>query len=177
MHRLFTALSLTLLLFTPAGAQKKSDREEENLLGAVRSVSSQTTDFVDGKLQEKGRPRRLDVVTYDPKGNETERTIYDDYGFLVGKEVHTHDAHGNLMESVLSDPKGAVIGRRTYAYDNGKLTQVVSYDGKGNVGLKQVDSYGENGRLREETHYDPKKAVGKTIYKHDEKGNVSEAAF
>lgn len=177
MHRLFTVLTLTLLLFNSAGAQKKPDREKENLLGAVRSVRSQMTDYIDEKLQEKERTKQLDIVTYDTKGNEVERTIYDDYGFLVGKEVHTHDANGNLIESVLSDPKGVVMERRVYVYDMGKLTQTVSYDGKGNVGLKQVNSYGENGRLREETYYDPKKAVGKTIYKFDGKGNVSEVAF
>lgn len=177
MHRLFTALTLTLLLSNSAGAQKKPDREKENLLGAVRSVRSQMTDFIDEKLQEKGRTKQLDVVTYDTKGNEAERTIYNDYGFLVGKEVRTHDAKGNLIESILSDPKGAVMERRVYTYDNDKLTQIVSSDGKGNVGLKQANSYGENGRLREETYYDPKKAVGKTVYKYDEKGSISEVAF
>lgn len=177
MHRLFTVLTLTLLLFNSVGAQKKSDREKENLLGAVRSVRSQMIDYVDGKLEEKGRTKQLDIVNYDTKGNEAERTIYDDYGFLVGKEVHTHDAHGYLIESVLSDPKGVVMGRRVYAYDNSKLTQIVGSDGKGNVGLKQVNSYGENDRLREVSYYDPKKAVGKTVYKYDGKGNISEVAF
>ena len=177
MHRLFTVLTLTLLLSNSAGAQKKPDRGKENLLGAVRSVRSQMTDFIDEKLQEKGRTKQLDVVTYDTKGNEVERTIYNDYGFLVGKEVRTHDAKSNLIESILSDPKGAVMERRVYTYDNDKLTQIVSSDGKGNVGLKQANSYGDSGRLREETYYDPKKAVGKPVYKYDGKGNISEVAF
>ena len=51
------------------------------------------------------------------------------------------------------------------------------HDGKGTAVLKQVNSYGENERLREETYYDPKKAAGKTVYQYDEKGNVSEVAF
>jgi len=177
MYRLFTVVTLTLLLFNLAGTQKKPDREKENLLGAVRSVRSQMADYIDGKLQEKGRTKQLDIVTYDAKGNEVERTIYDDYGFLIGKEVHTHDANGNLIESVLSDPKGVVMERRVYAYDNGKVTEVVSYGEKHNVGLKQVNSYGEHGRLREEIYYDSKKAIGKTVYKYDEKGNISEVAF
>lgn len=177
MHRLFIILTLILLLCNSAGAQQKPDREKANLLGAVRSVRSQMTDSIDGNLQGKGRAKQLDIVTYDTDGNEVERTIYDDYGFLVGKEVHTHDAKGNLIESILSDPKGMLMERRVYAYDNGKLTRIVSSDGKGNVGLKQVNSYGEHGRLREETYYDPKKAVGKTVYKYDEKGNISEVTF
>jgi len=177
MYRLFAVLTFILLLLNSLGAQKKTDREKENLLGAVRSVRSQMAAYIDGKSQEKGRTKQLDVVTYDPTGKEVERTIYDDYGFLVGKEVYTHDAKGNLIERVLSDPKGVVIERRVYTYDNGKLTQIVSYDGKGNIGLKQVNSYDANSRLHEETYYDPKKAAGKTVYKYDEKGSISEVAF
>lgn len=177
MYRLPAALTLTLLLFNPADAQKKPDREKANLIGAVRSVRSQMTDYLGGKIQEEGRTKQLDVATYDTKGNEVERTIYDDYGFLFGKEIHTHDANGNLVESVLSDPKGVIMERRVYAYDNGKLAQIVSYDGKGVARLKQINTYGENGRLREETYYDPKKSVGKTVYKYDGKGNISEVTF
>jgi hypothetical protein len=177
MHRLFAVLILALLLFNSAGAQKKPDREKENLFGAVRSVRSQMKDYVGEDLQEEGRTKQLDMVVYDTKGSEVERTIYDDYGFLVGKEAHTHDASGNLIESILSDDKGVVVGRRVYTYDNGKLIQIVSYDGKGNAVLKQVNSYGENGRLLEETYYDPKKAAGKTVHKYDERGNISEVAF
>lgn len=177
MHRVSAVLTLSLLLFNLAGAQKKLDRENENLLGAVRSVRSQQTDYLDGNLHKQGRTRQLDMVIYDAKGNEAERTIYDDYGFLVGNEVHTHDANGNLIESILSDDKGVVMERRVYTYDKGKLTQIIIYDGKGNAGLKQVNSYNEDDQLREETYYDPNKAAGKTVYKYDERGNISEVAF
>jgi hypothetical protein len=177
MYRLFAVLTLALLLFHSAGAQKKLDREKESLLGTVRSARSRMTDYLGGSLQEEGRTMQMGTVMYDAKGNEVECTIYDDYGFLIGKEVHTHDASDNLIESVLSDDKGAVMERRVYTYDKGKLTQVVSYDDKGNAVLKQVNSYGENGRLREETYYDPKRAVGKTVSDYEEKENVSEVAF
>jgi hypothetical protein len=177
MYRLFSVLTLTLLLSNSVGAQKNTDREKENLLGAVRSVRSQMMDYIGGKLQEKGRAKQLDTVTYDTSGNEVERVIYDGYGFLVGKEIHTLDAKGNRTESILSDPKGVVMERRVYTYENSTLIQILSYDGKGNIGLKQVNSYDANGRLREQTYYDPNKAAGKTIYKYDGKGKVSEAAF
>ncbi|MDX6613649.1 MAG: hypothetical protein QOD75_2835 [Blastocatellia bacterium] len=176
MNGLFTAITATLLLTASLFAQHKPDREKANLLGPVRSVHSQMTSYIDEKSQETEPTKQLDTVLYDPKGNEIERTIYDDYGFLAGKEVHTFDANDNLMGSVLSDPEGAVMQRQVYAYPNGKLTQIVSYDGKGKVGLKQINAYGENGKLREETYYE-QKAVGKTLYKYDSKGNLSEVAF
>ena len=168
---------LYLLLFSSAGAQRKTDREKENLLGPVRSVRSQSMDYVDGQSQEKGQTRQLDTVTYAANGNEIERTIYDDFGFLVGKEIHTCDAKGYLLESVLSDPKGAILEKRAYSYDSGNLLQIITYDEKNRIGLKQVNSYDANHRLREETYYDPKNAVGKTIYKYDENGSISEVAF
>jgi hypothetical protein len=170
------ALTLVLILVNLAVAQK-TDRERASLLGAVHSVRSQTEDYAGENLQEKVRTRQLDTVTYDTNGNESERIIYDDYGFLVGKEVHTRDAKETLIESILSDPKGVVMERRAYTHDNGKLIQITTYDGKGIAVLKQVNSHDAHGRLRDETYYDPKNAVGKTVYKYDEKGNISEVAF
>jgi len=174
--RLLGALTLVLLLTNLALAQK-TDREKASLLGAVHSVRSHTADYLDEDLREKGRIKQLDTVTYDANGNESERIIYDDYGFLVGKEVHTHDAKDNLTASVLSNPKGVVMERRAFTHDNGKLVQIMTYDGKGSAVLKQVNSHDAHGRLRDETYYDPKNAVGKTVYKYDEKGNISEVAF
>ena len=99
--RLLRALTLVLLLINPAVAQK-ADREKEGLLGAVHSVRSQTA-YLDETSKEKERTKQLDTVTYDTNGNESVRIIYDDYGFLVGTEVHTHDPKDNLTESILSD--------------------------------------------------------------------------
>jgi len=177
MHRLFTALTLPLLIFSLAAAQKGPDREGENLLGAVRSVRSQMTEYSDGDSQGESRTRQRDLVTYDARGKEVERTIYDDYGFLVGKEVYARDANGNLIESVLSDPKGVAMERQTYAYANAKLAEIVGHDGRGNVGLREVYAYDEDGRLREVTYYEGREAVGKTAYSYDGQGRVSEVAF
>lgn len=174
--RLLRALTLVLLLINLAVGQK-ADREKKGLLGAVHSVRAQTADYLDENSKEKGRAKQLDIVTYDTKGNESERIIYDDYGFLVGKEVHSRDDKDNLIESILSDPKGVVMERRTYTHYNGKLVQIMTYDEKGSLVLKQVNSHDSNGRLRAETYYDPKNAVGKTLYEFDGKGNVSEVAF
>lgn len=135
------------------------------------------SDYVDEGLREKRRPRQLDTVTYDTKGNEIERMIYDDYGFLVGKEVRTRDGDGNLVESALTDPKGAIMERRVYSYDKGNLTQIIRYDAKGGAVLRQVDSYDAGGRLVEEAYFDSKKLLGKTVYKYDPKASVSEVSF
>ena len=177
MCRMILALTLALLLFNSAVAQETTDREKENLLGAVRSVRSRMTYYVGGELQREPRADWLDTAIYDARGNEVERSIYDDDGFPAGKEVHTRGADGSLVESVVSDLEGGVMERRVYKYDGGTLIQIISSDGKGNVVLKRVRSYGAGGRLHEETYYDSKGAAGKTVYKYDGNGRSSDLAF
>jgi hypothetical protein len=166
-----------LLLFDPAGAQPKTDREKEHLIGSVKSVRSEVTDYDRDSSPRKGRARQLDTVTYDVNGNEVERIIYDDYGFLVGKEIRTYDANDVLIETRLSDPKGPMMERRVYGVDNGKLAQIITYGPKNVAVLKQIDAYDANGRLQQELYFDPDKLRGKTVYKYDQSSNISEVNF
>ena len=164
-------------MFDPAGAQPKTDKEKENLIGAVQSVRSQVTAYDRDSSPRKGRARQLDTVTYDAKGNEIERIIYDDYGFLVGKEIRDYDADGVISEIRLSDPKGALMERRIYTFNNAKLAQIVSNNSNNVTVLKQVDTYDAKGRLKEELYFDPNKLAGKTAYKYDQSSNISEVSF
>lgn len=177
MRQSTTVFAVILLLFLSAKAQKKSDKDNENLLGPVKSVHSELTRFTDMNLKDASLPTQLDVVIYDPNGREIERTIYDDYGFLVGKLRRTHDAAGNLTESVMSDEKGEFRERGVYTYTDGRLTQIVRTDASGAGGYKQINSYDENSRIREEAIFIQDKAVGKTVFKYNPQGNLSEAAF
>ena len=176
MRRLLTAFTVTLLLSYSAGAQNKSDREKASLLGPVRTVRTQNTDYSDGTLQERLGTKERDTVTYDQKGNEIERVIYDDYGFLRGKEVRTYDAQGNLTENVFSDETG-VVGRRVYTYQNGKRIRIVASDSKGKVDTTQDNLYGKDGLILEEKYSAGGKALGKTVYKHDQNGNLTGVRF
>jgi hypothetical protein len=169
-------LALVLSLFHLVDAQK-TDREKAGLLGAVKTVSSKQINYIDGNLEAAGITKQQDSVTYDKIGNETERIVYDDYGFLVGKEVRTFNASANLIQTVLSDPKNAVLEKQTYSYENNRLIQILSFDDKGSVYLKQLHTYDAKGRLTEEVYYLGDKAAGKTVYQYDAKGNISEVAF
>ena len=125
-----------------------------------------------------GRHKKLDSVTFDASGKITERTIYDDYGFLVGKEIYSYDSKGNLTKTELYDSKGAVEEKRAFTYGvNNKPVRLVIYDGKGADTLKQTYSYDEKGNLREEVYYEQEKPVGRTSFKSDERGNIAEVAF
>ncbi|HEX6375279.1 MAG TPA: hypothetical protein VFZ91_06125 [Allosphingosinicella sp.] len=177
MRILFSALALPLLLFSLTATKEVPDADRENLHGPVRSVSTQMAQYFDAEADGAGRIRQLDIITYDSKGNEVERTIYDDYGFVVGKQVVTRDADGSLVGRVLSDPKGKVLERQAYVYTGGRLAEIVERDGKGNVALRQVSTYGADGLVQEVTYYAATKAVGKTVYKHDAHGRGSEVAY
>ncbi|HYI39515.1 MAG TPA: hypothetical protein VE053_04265 [Allosphingosinicella sp.] len=181
MRRLFKVLTVPLLLIGLTAAHKEPNREEEGLLGPVRSVSSQMTHRLLGldlgEPETKDRPQQQDLVVYDPKGNEAERTIYDDYGFLVGKQVSKRDSDGHPVESILSDPKGAVMARYAYVYAGGRLAETVHYDREGKVQLREVNSFGDQARLSEVTYRTASKAVGKTVYRYDSAGRRSETLY
>jgi hypothetical protein len=177
MHRAFAFLALLLLPFSLAAAQQATDSEGESFQGPIRSVDSRMTRHFEGDAEGEDPSRQLDIVTFDSKGNEVERIVYDDYGFLAGKQVLTRDADRRLIESVFSDPEGAVLERQTYVYAGGRLAEIVERDGKGKVVLRQVSTYGDDGLVHEITYYDPDKAAGKTIYRYDAQGRGSEVSF
>lgn len=174
MRHLLTAVTLMLLLCYSAEAQEKSDREKANLLGPVRSVRLETVDYRDAALKVSLGTREREFVTYDQKGNEIERVtnLLD----LVGKEVRTYDSNGKLIEIAVFNSEG-LHERQVHAYKNGKLLQIISYDANGKVILTEVNSYDKDGRLLETNYVSEKKSFGKTLYKHDDKGNLLEVAY
>jgi hypothetical protein len=176
MRRLSATLTFTFFLFFSAVAQEKSDREKADLLGPVRSVRSQTIDYKDETLKQSLGIWQTESVTYDEKGNEIERNTSLAQGSMVGKEVRTYDAKANLIQSILSTDAG-VSERRVYAYEGGKLINIVSYDANGKVDSRQLNSYSKDGLLLEEKYFAGGSAFGKTVFKYDRIGNLSEMAF
>lgn len=181
MEGLFRVLAFPFLLIGLTAAHEKSSREEEELLGPVRSVSSQMTHRLMGLdtagSESEGRPQQKDLVVYDAQGNDVERTAHDDHGFPVGRQVNKRDPNGHLVETILSDPKGALVGRYVHVYANGKVVETVHYDREGKVFLREVNSYGEQARLSEVSYHIESKAVGKTVYRYDSAGRRSETSF
>lgn len=177
MPRLFTVLALPLLLFSLTATKEVPDSVRENLFGPVRTVGAEMKQCSGDEAEAHCLSRQLDIVTYDSKGHEVERIIYDDFGFLAAKQALTRDVDGNLTGSVLSDPKGKVVERQVYAYSGGKLAEIVERDDMGKVALRQVSTYGDDGLVREVTYYDAKKAVGRTVYHYDAQGRGSETIY
>ena len=177
MRRLFTLLALPLLIFGLTAAREVPDAQRENLFGPVRSVDVRMTRHLGDEAEDGSGAMQLDIVTYDPAGHEIERTIYDDYGFVVGKQVVTRDADGAVTERILSDPEGNVLDRESYVYTGGRLAEIAHRDDKGKVGLRQVNIYGDDGLVREETYHEAETPVGRTVFRYDAQGRASEALY
>jgi hypothetical protein len=160
-----------------ANAQKKTDVEKQKLIGAVKSISSKMISYADENEQNPVRTVQRDLIGYDKKGNEIERIIYDDYSFLVGKNINTYDEKGNLSESVLTDGKNKILEKNVREYEQGNLIQTVTFDGKGRAQLKQINSFDNKGYITAETYFVSTKPIGKTVYKYDSNYNLIETAF
>ena len=163
MGGLFKVLTFPFLLIGLTAAHEKSSREEEDLLGPVRSVSSQMTHRLMGLdtagSESDGRPQQQDLVVYDTQGNDVERIAHDDHGFPVGRQLNKRDPNGHLLETILSDPKGALVGRYVHVHADGKVAETVHYDRKGKIFLREINSYDEQARLSEVAY----RAGGKSL--------------
>lgn len=178
MHNLFTLVIITSLLVLGSINQQKSDREKDQLIGPVKSIKSQWTRLYarNGQENAEGLTKQMGTVTYDTQGNEIESVIYDDYGYLVGKEVHTY-TQGKRVKSTLLDEKGSILTRSVYSYRNDTLYQILIDDAVRRSHSSQINSFDKNSSLIEERYFEGQKPIGKTIYKYNEKDRVSEAAF
>nr|MBA3352377.1 hypothetical protein [Blastocatellia bacterium] len=98
-----------------AFGQKKTGRQEANLVGPVRSVVEKISRY--GAAEREPR----DTVIYDVKGNEVERVMVSDFGEVMGKQTHVIDAAGVMQETKFLDAKGKLRERTEYSYAGGRL--------------------------------------------------------
>ena len=169
MTRILAALTITFLLSGTVTSQNKTDLASEGLKGSVHTVSTESS--------ESGRTKKMDALAFNPKAQLVERTIYNDYGDLVGTETYSHDAAGQLIVAEMYEPKGRMREKRVFIYRQNKLAEVITHDGSGVAQLKQEYIHDRHGRVKEEIYSFKAKPVGKTSFELDRNGNIVEAAF
>jgi antitoxin component YwqK of YwqJK toxin-antitoxin module len=161
----FAIMLLTLLASTATAQVKQSDREKANLIGKVKSVTSSSADFADGKIEGKGYSLKPpETVLYDEAGNEVEDQMVSDFGEQMGKSIKKFDSDHQLLENVWVDPKGSVVRKDVFVYADGKLSEIKTFDDKNLLREKTGRVYDEKDRLIQEIYYDPAKPVAKTVY-------------
>jgi YD repeat-containing protein len=180
MRRFILSATLLIAFCSAAFPQRKSDLEREGLSGPVRAVSAEKVDYADGSDESKSEIRRkpLDVITFNTNGYQTKRVIYDDYGFLVGTQTYAYDALGRLTEELLNDEENSPLAKDVYSYDaDSKLATKLSYEGTSPRALKQTYVYDSRGKMIDEVLSYLNKPAGKTAFKYDERGRLSEVVF
>lgn len=134
-------------------AQEKSDREKSDLVGFVKSVSTETAEIIvkNGKPTEK--KHELDSMeTFDIFGKQLTYYAYTGERKVLYGDTNFYDKNGKLIERKIEhSPFTYLCDKKTFNYD-------------------------ENGRLIEELcHLNNKGIIGKTAYRYNPNGKQTEA--
>lgn len=163
-----------------AMAGHKSERDQERLLGPVKTVLIEFSKISEqaGKWVESARTPWLST-TYDPKGNRIEENqLYEDIE-LNFKSVFRYDPPGVIKEGVEYDYQGTVMFKWVYTHDPAKKTiEETRYEPNGAVFSKSAYHYDDAGNLVEETRLHSHSANDlKWVYVYDEAGRKIEESF
>ena len=147
---------LVALVFTLSSvvihAQDRSDADATYALkGPVRSFKTEVATFVlqDDKWVEGPKVVQMEA-TFNTDQNRTDLFIYN---------------------------KGQLARRIEMKFDGRRMTEAINYDGAGNMWLRQVDLYDDEGRKKGEISYNGDGSVrSKTTFKRNERGQLLETA-
>ncbi len=174
------ALALVALFTHPALAGKKTDREQERLIGPVKTVLIELTNISNqaGKWVESARIPWLSN-TYDLKGNKIqEDQLYDDIS-LNFKSIFNYDANGNLRDGIEYDYKEFPTFRWSYTHhaEQNRIEETRT-EINGVVFSKAIYIYDKNGNLSEEIRQQIHSTKDfKWVYLYDAEGRKVEENF
>ena len=176
MSLLRIAFCFGVIIPALVSAQTARSRKDEQLRGPVRSMVVERVRLSDKDKSSELNRRTVDIASYDEDRRLNERDVYDDYGFLVGRERYRYGPSGLLSESTLFDVVNKKISeRRTFQYDSkGKTVSIRTYDTNGRLRFRQDFKNDINGNLLIEVMRTPNKLIGKRISKLDPDGAINE---
>lgn len=140
-------------------------------LGSV--AHAQERSMADATYALKGPVRsfRIEVATFVLKnGNYVE-------GPRVVQSEAMFNADGNRTDYYIYNAQGTLGRRIEMKFDGRRMTECINYDGAGNVWLRTVDTYDNEGRIKEETNYNGDGSLrSKTTFKRNDKGQLIESS-
>ena len=130
--------------------------------------------------------RSMANATYALKGpvrtfrTELATYVLKDGNYVEGPRVVQSEAmfntDGNRTDYYIYDPKGVLRRRIEMKFDGRKMTECINYDGAGNAYLRIVNSYDNEGRIKEETTYNGDGSLrSKTSFRRNERGQLIES--
>lgn len=200
MKDIVVILALSLFWACHADAQGRSDRETNNLSGAVHKVRIEKSPLSEEGNRHVAGPRESSEVTYDQKGNKIEETTYGAGNSLVGRSVFEYDTADNLTAVTVYNADGSINLKRVrkslpvsegrkveesiwasgtifqamtiYNYDNkDRGTELATFDANGKPGMRVVTIYGPNGKPTEIKTFQRNTLTGRVIFSYDAQGN------
>src|SRR5919205_2334106 len=151
--KLLKVALLVALISLVGHAQERSDADATYALkGPVRAFKVEVATFVpkDGGYVEGPRVAQMEA-TFNQDGNRTDLLMYND--------------------------KGVLVRRIVMKFDGRKMTEAMNYDGAGNMWLRMVNVYDNQGLLKEELTYNGDETLrSKKTYKRDELGQATETS-
>jgi hypothetical protein len=140
-------------------------------LAASVTLAQESRSMADATYALKGPVRsfRIEVATFVLKdGNYVE-------GPRVVQSEASFNTDGNRTDYYIYN-KG-VLGRRIEMKFNGRrMTECINYDGSGNVWLRTVTAYDDDGRIKENVNYNGDGSVrSKETFKRNAKGQLVES--
>lgn len=169
------AVCLGVMLPIISNTQTLGPKYQDALKGPVREVSIEKARL---SSEDKGKElsrKKLENVSFDETGKPTERDVYNDYGFFVGKEIYNYDSRGLLSQTTLYDANGKDIEKSIYGYDSeGKMVLVTTYDVKNQPEFIQNYRYDRKRNLVKEIIRNSSGLLARKQSTFDEKGNIKE---
>lgn len=182
MRKTITLLLLILASCVSIHAQTKTPRENERLIGPVRTmrIERATVSNVAGQVKEAERSLYMSE-TFDEKGNLTEQTFYDpeDKQEHTYRWGHSYDAKGREMQTLFLDAEGRLTNTGVVVYDSrGRRVENTQINPDGSTNHIQAFFYDDKGNMIRETHRNvdgtPRHSV---VRSYDEGERVVEAIF
>jgi hypothetical protein len=182
MRQILAALCVYFLVSASVGAQTKTDRDIQGLVGPVKTLSIKRTEtpLRDGQPSE---PKVVEarLLTFDVQGHQIQQYRGRPDGTPWMKWVYVYDANGYMTEQSEYEPPERLITKKTYRNEfdaEGRLTTASIYDADGKLDHRIVRNYNYRGLLADGTTYDRNGSVSnKSVFTYDEKGGLAEFAL
>lgn len=166
------------LVIPTAATQTLVSKTSDELHGSVRRVVIESSLLSNVDKPTEGRRRTVMVDSYDENHRISEREVYDDYGFPVGREQYRYGVTGLLLEVLFNAVDKKMSERRVYQYDSkGGATSIQTFDSTGALKLQQDFNNDRDRNILIETIRTSRGQIGKTISNFDPSGAITEVSF
>lgn len=168
------ALVIAIVCFTPAFAQKMTDREYDGLKGPVMQVDKWFDTPTTPQVQQTAPKESYWSILYDRTGAIAEKT---DHGAYTRRYIYTHTVNGVLekMKGPGEDTAVAFDARSVTGYDDkGRIVSRKDYDPSGTFLGELRSTYDLNGLASLKDVYPDDSLESDESYKRDAKGDLLE---